>query len=163
MGYDCNTVNEAGHSIRDRDCDDPEHGGHYWRRGAFSAQGQAQKLVDAGIGYWPMHDKPPWPEREDAEFGEFDEDLDECPPLNDAARELMAAQIDYLKATYSEEPGISVYKLCNTNDGWWVSAIECKSALALWERNGCPDIDDDRGDTIPFLRAGADHAGFRVW
>lgn len=69
----------------------------------------------------------------------------------------------HLRATYSEEPGISVYKLCHSNDGWWVTKIECQSALQLWERNGRPDVDGEAGDTIPFLRAAADHEGFRVW
>jgi hypothetical protein len=161
MGFDMYTVNEDGQDIHG--CEDPSHGEHYWRRSIGSGGPQAQRLVDAGMGYWSG--PPPgtkWPESEDAEFGEYDDETGETPALNDAAREHRAALISYLKATWDERPGIAVYKLCGTNDGWWVTKAECESALKLWEQAGQPDV-DEYGDTIPFLRAGADHAGFRVW
>jgi hypothetical protein len=161
MGYDMSTVDENGNSVRD--CEDPEHGEHYWRRNIGGGGAQAQRLVDAGMGYWSG--PPPgvtWPEIEGAEFGEYDDDLEHAPPLNEAANEQLAATMAYLKATWDERPGIAVYKLCNTNDGWWVTKAECESALKLWEQAGKPEV-DNYGDTIPFLRAGADHGGFRVW
>lgn len=147
-------------------CDKPEHGEHYWRRGAFSGHGQAQRLVDAGMGYWPTCTKPPWPEEEDygvTENPDYDYDADPREWLGERVPEFQAAIHAYLKATYDEQPGISVYKLCGSNDGWWVTQIECESALKLWEQNGSPDVDEGLGDTIPFLRAAADHAGFRVF
>lgn len=155
------TVDDKGQKVRD--CTDPEHGDHYWRRSIFGGHPQAERLVAAGLGYWPMCERPPLPEIEGAEYAKYDDDLDECPPLNDAAREELRAQEAYLKATYNEAPGISVYKLCGSNDGWWVTQTECKTALELWEKNGRPDVDEGYGDTIPFLRAGAAHSGFRVW
>lgn len=145
-----------------------EHAEHYWRRNIFGGRTQADLLVAAGIGYWPKCDKPDFPSVEGAEYGEYDEDIDDNVPLNDAAREEQRLAEEYLKATYSEEPGISVYKLCDSNDGWWVTQAECKSALELWEKKGRPEVDrfgdhPAYNDTIPFLRAAAAHAGFRVW
>lgn len=160
IGYDMHAVDENGLNVRG--CDNPEHGDHYWRRSIFGGHPQAVRLVEAGMGYWPLCDKPPWPEVKGAEFGEYDDDLDECPPLNDAAREQLRLNEAYLKATYNEAPGISVYKLCDSNDGWWVTKLECESALKLWEQAGKPAV-DEYGDTIPFLRAAAAHSGFRVW
>jgi hypothetical protein len=162
MGYDMSTVDENGNTVRD--CDDPEHGEHYWRRNVFGAGPQAERLEAVGMGYWPRTSGIPgaWPDVEGAEYGEYDEELDECPPLNDQAREERRLTAEYMKATYDERPGIALYKLCNSNDGWWVTKAECESALKLWEQAGKPSV-DDYGDTIPFLRAGAAHGGFRVW
>jgi hypothetical protein len=161
MGYDMSTVDETGKSIRD--CNDPEHGDHYWRRNIWGAGAQADKLEAAGIGYWPRGEIPhAWPDVEGAEYGEYDDDLDEAPPLNDQAREQNRLIEQFMKATYDERPGIALYKLVNSNDGWWVTKAECESALKLWEQAGKPKL-DEYGDTIPFLKAGAAHEGFRVW
>jgi hypothetical protein len=160
------TVDEHGDETK---CDDPAHGEHYWRRNIGGGGAQAQRLVDAGMGYWsdaPNH--TPWPEPKDyglVQNPEYDFDDDPRQWVGDPEKiaELEAATFTLLKATYSETPGIAVYKLCSTNDGWWVTKAECASALAIWEQKGCPDVDDGYGDTIPFLRAGAAHEGFRVW
>src|SRR5262245_58702825 len=150
MGYDMSVVDEKGESIGRNDCDDPTHGDHYWRRSIFSGGSQAEPLVEAGMAYWPRANfrvPAKWPEDKEAEFGEYDEDTDECPPLNEAARNLRAEMDTYLKATYDERPGIAAYKLCQSNDGWWVTKAECESALKLWEAAGKPDVDQGNGDT----------------
>ena len=63
--------------------------------------------------------------------------------------------------------GIAVYKLCNSNDGWWVTKEECQEFLDLWEAAGKPVVDDFGSgpyeDTIPFIRAAAANGGFRVY
>lgn len=165
MGFDMYTVDADGENAK---CEDPAHDEHYWRRSIGSGGNQAQRLVDAGMGYWS--DRPPgvkWPEPEDyglVENPDYDWDTNPQQWLGspEQIEEFHAATHAFLKATYSETPGIAVYKLCGTNDGWWVTKAECASALAIWEQNGRPEV-DDYGDTIPFLRAGADHEGFRVW
>lgn len=43
----------------------------------------------------------------------------------------------HLRATYSEEPGISVYKLCHSNDGWWVTKIECQRKGTPYRSTSC--------------------------
>lgn len=157
MGYDMYTVDETGESVK---CDDPLHGEHYWRRNIFGAGAQADRLVSTGLGYWSnAPERTPWPEAKD--YGlTYNDDSDEWE--GERLAEFNAALFAMLKDTYSETPGIAVYKLCSSNDGWWVTKAECASALAIWEQNGCPRV-DDYDDTIPFLRAGAAHEGFRVW
>lgn len=172
MGYDMSTVDDMGRTVHD--CTDPEHGEHYWRRSAFGGGPQAQRLVDAGMAYWPRESfevPGKWPEHKDFDLtenqaweGEEDDpndpqfygDPDKIAAYNAAVR-------NYFKQTYDERPGIAAYKLCHSNDGWWVTAAECESALKLWEKAGEPDVDQGVGDTIPFLRAGAAHGGFRVY
>lgn len=153
--------------VVDADGDPVDCENNYWRRNIFGGHRQAQRLVDVGMGYWPRCERPSFPEEpEGAEWLE-NEETGERLPVNELADQAMAEHVAFLKATYSEEPGISVYKLCGTNDGWWVTKAECQSALKLWEEAGCPVVDDlgdwTYGDTIPFLRAAADHEGFRVW
>lgn len=60
------------------------------------------------------------------------------------------------------EPGIPVHKLCS-NDGWHVTAVECLSALIIWERRGKPMPEEFMDDVIPFLQAAARRDGFEVW
>jgi hypothetical protein len=172
MGFDMSTVDEAGKDIKG--CDDPQHGEHYWRRNMGGGGVQAQLLVDLGMAYWPRQSfsvPGKWPEPED--YGlkqnpawEGDEDDPNDPQFFGEPEKVAQYRADsnnYFKQTYDERPGIAAYKLCHSNDGWWVTAAECKSALKLWEQAGQPDVDRGNGDTIPFLRAGAAHAGFRVW
>lgn len=155
MGYDCYTVDAAGENAK---CDDLRHGDHYYRRSIFGMLPQAERLVAAGLAYWSVGSPGDWPER--PENLQYDEDSDSW--VGSGAEAFMAAQHAYLKDTHDERPGIAAYKLCGSNDGWWVTRAECQSALQLWEKAGRPVV-DEYDDTIPFLQAGADHDGFRVW
>ncbi len=67
-----------------------------------------------------------------------------------------------LKHSYDERPGIPLHKLC-MNEGWWVTQVECKTALELWRRGGSPKMAEFRDDVIPFLRQAAANGGFRVY
>jgi hypothetical protein len=77
--------------------------------------------------------------------------------------------VTYLRHTRGVALGMSVYKLCESNDGWWVTSMECKDFLRFWERAGSPCVDRVRlngeafNDTIPFILAAAGHSGFRVY
>lgn len=169
MGYDMDTVNERGRSVDD--CDDPEHGEHYWRRSIFGGGPQAQRLVDVGMAYWPREGNTvpgdyPKPKDFDLVHNEDWSGEDDDPQFFGDVDKIAAYELanrNYYRQTYDERPGIAAYKLCHSNDGWWVTQAECASALKLWEAAGEPDVDQGVGDTIPFLRAGAAHDGFRVW
>jgi hypothetical protein len=166
VGFDMWCVDENGDSIHGG-CEVEAHGDHYWRRNIFGGRPQAQKLVDIGIGYWSdLNKRGPWPSYEDYGLVENPDYIGETGTqqfLGARLEEYLHDRNAHLRATYDERPGIAVYKLCDTNDGWWVTQAECRSALAMWDAAGQPDVDDGYGDTIPFLRASADHNGFRVW
>lgn len=130
----------------------------YWHRSAFSGGRQAERLVEAGIGYWPADEnvfRREWP----SWCGCYDLEDEDAEDVHDDSCAIRA----HLRYTGDERPGIAVYKICHSNDGWWVTDQECASALKLWEELGKPDVDDGRGDTIPFLMQAAAHGGFRVW
>lgn len=76
--------------------------------------------------------------------------------------DFVAAVAFRLKHSYDERPGIPLHKLC-MNEGWWVTQVECESALALWKRAGRPMLSEFRDDLIPFLRQAAANGGFRVF
>src|SRR4051812_4444739 len=165
MGFDMTTADKAAKKVSASD--DPSNAENYCRGSIGGGGPQAQLLVDAGMGYWsePTGD---WPKPEDYSLTvnpDYDYGEDSRQYLGEPGdiERFWAAHTAHLKATYSETPGIAVYKLCGTNDGWWVTKAECASALKLWEKAGEPDVDNGNGDTIPFLRAGADHGGFQVW
>lgn len=170
MGYDMYVVDESGENVRD--CSDHEQ--HYWRRNMSGGGRQAEKLVEAGMGEWSPDNV--WRVAEEAGFPKrppgvewVDRGDDDSGYEGDGAEEFQAALDAHLRDPRGVTRGIPVYKLCNTNDGWWVTKQECADALMLWEANGRPDVDTFNpdvgpyGDTIPFLRAAADHGGFRVY
>lgn len=150
MGFDMSVVDDKGNEL------DVENG--YWRRSIWSGGTQAQRLVDAGMAYWSTGEQEPFPQM--PESVEWD---DEGNAVGPGAEEYEKALLAHLRKTYDERPGIAAYKLCGTNDGWFVTKEECQSALQLWEAAGCPDVDNGVGDTIPFLRCAAAYGGFRVW
>lgn len=115
----------------------------------------ARTLVQHGMGYWPTEDDTPYPKVNSHKWID-----DELVVIDAEAAQVLYA---YLKDTRvaEPEPGISVYKLCGTNDGWWVTKEECESALAIWEEAGRPEV-DSVSDVTPFLRVAAENAGFRV-
>lgn len=158
-------VDEKGDNVHD--C--TKHKDHYWRRNMFGGSRQAELLVTVGIGAWGPNDaweaaeKEGWPTK--PESATYDEDTDKY--VGEGVEEWYAAMHARLRDPRGVSHGIPVYKLCNSNDGWWVTKEECEHALILWEAAGQPDVDDfgqgPYGDTIPFLRAAADHHGFRVF
>jgi hypothetical protein len=152
------TVDADGEIVRG--CGKRSHGEHYLRRNIFGMGEQRELWERAGIGFWPVAERGKYP-RAPEELEYQDGEL-----TGPGAVEYRAALITHLRSTGDERPGIPLDKFCS-NDGWWVTKAECASALKLWEANGRPEVDrfGDRvfNDTIPFLRAGADHEGFRVW
>jgi hypothetical protein len=158
MGYDMYVVDDKGETI-------PDLGdAGYWRRALGSGYRQAKRLEEAGMGSWGMEQlfqeaeaqgfpKRPetveWSDREDNYVGE-------------GAEEYRKVLLAYLSDRRGAPMGIALWKLCNTNDGWWVTKEECQEALAAWEAAGQPEV-DDYDDTIPFLRVAAAYGGFRVY
>lgn len=156
MGYDMHVVDTEG---RDVDCEN-----NYWRRNMSGGYRQAERLVELGVAYWTADENIPgnWPEAPaDAirsDEGElWDEETGE--ELDPRYRRII---LNHLRQRDSERSGIAAYKLCHSNDGWWVTKEECAAALAIWENVGKPDWDFGLGDLEPFLRAASAHGGFRV-
>jgi hypothetical protein len=162
VGYDMYVVDEQGERVSDGP-------NHYWRRNISGGGRQARKFVELGLGSWADDDlfeaaeAQSWPPR--PETVEYNEETDrwEGPGL----AEWDAAVNDRLRDRRGSGPGIAVYKLCNSNDGWWVTKEECEEFLRLWEEAGRPAVDDfgdgPYEDTIPFIQAAAAHGGFRVY
>jgi len=148
VGYDCYVVDQNGDTV------DIEGG--YYRRNIFGMGPQRDRFEAVGMGYWPQGDRGDFPDRpEGVDWNDQDE------LVGPGADEYQAAVSAHLKDTCDERPGICLDKLCS-NDGWWVTKVECESALKLWEQAGEPEL-DDYGDTIPFLRVAAAYCGFRVY
>lgn len=166
MGYDMYVVDEQGENVR---CEND-----YWRRNMFGGIRQAELFVSLGLGYWADNElfkaaeEAGWPKREGIEY-DYNEETDESVLKGDPAlvAAYEAAVRERVRDRRGEGKGISVYKLCNTNDGWWVTKEECQEFLDLWEAAGKPDVDDfgngPYGDTIPFIRAAVANGGFRVY
>lgn len=161
MGYDMSVVNADGTPVSREICPN-----NYWRRNMFGGGKQADKLVALGMASWPTSDtgrfpEPPEHTTADYEKAEAEGNYDYEHP------DYTAILFPYLKDRRGATVGINAAKLCGTNDGWWVTREECQEALAAWEAAGKPEVDDfgsgPFGDTIPFLRAAAEHHGFRVY
>lgn len=64
-----------------------------------------------------------------------------------------------------EAPGIPAFKF-SSNDGWWVRADECETAIAIYKENGEPrpgEYNDFWDDWIAFINLASIFDGFRVW
>lgn len=158
MGYDMHVVDEQGKNVK---CDND-----YWRRNIFGSTQQAEKLVELGMASWPTERRGEFPQRPD----HIEEAYAKARAADDWDYEhpdYTAVLFPYLKARNGATVGINAAKLCDTNDGWWVTREECQEALKVWEASGKPPVDDfgrgPLGDTIPFLQAAAEHHGFRVY
>lgn len=134
MGYDLHVCDSTGEPLETTYEDDL-----YFRRNIFGMGPLRDALERLDIGYWPMGGDVPFPTDGDA---------------HDITH--------WLRDTRDERPGIPLHKLCS-NDGWWVTAAECKSALQLWEAKGSPTDEEFRDDWIPFLQAAAANGGFRTY
>lgn len=159
MGYDMSVVDEHGDRVS---CEN-----NYWRRNIFGGSKQAEKLVELGMAQWPTtNDRPRFPDRPEHVRAEY-EAHEEAGDYDWDHPDWLALLHPHLKDRRGSTQGIAAYKLCDSNDGWWVTREECEQALAAWEQAGRPDVDDfgsgPIGDTIPFLQAAAAHHGFRVW
>jgi hypothetical protein len=141
MGYDLHVVDTTGEVVPTNYEDDL-----YFRRNIYGMGPLRDAMASIGVseaatmGYWPISE-PDWPSRAEA----TEEDVE-----------------DFLKALRDERPGISMHKLCS-NDGWWVTAMECRTALDIWEQAGMPMHEEFRDDWIPFLQQAAKHGGFRTY
>ena len=134
MGYDLHVCDDTGEPLATDYEDD-----RYLRRNIFGMGPLRDVLENLDIGYWPAGAGKSYPQGGDE-----------------------ADVMDWLRDTRDERPGIPLHKLCS-NDGWWVTAAECKSALQLWESLGSPVAEEFRDDWIPFLRAAAANGGFRTY
>lgn len=161
MGYDMYVVNEHGSKI-----ERSEHS--YWRRNLSGGYAQAEKLVGLGLASWPASsERLDYPRLPEGAAWRWDEAAQDDVLVGDGVAEYLATEREHLRDRRGAPTGIAAHKLCGSNDGWWVTAEECREALEAWERAGRPDVDDfghgPFGDTIPFLQLAAEHHGFRVW
>ena len=149
MGYDMYVCDDEGQSLDTNYEDDL-----YLRRSMGSQGAFRNALQEAGMGYWAVgyDDKAPWPEAPVLPNGETEYDN----------AEYRAAVNHRLTHSFDERPGIPLHKLC-MNEGWWVTRIECATALDLWDRHGQQMPEDFRDDVLPFLAAAAKNGGFRVY
>ena len=151
MGYDMYVCDDKGQTV---EVDQPTSVNSLYLRRAIGSQGALRNaLEEAGMGFWAVgyDDNAPWPK---APVG-----ADGTPDYDDA--EFQAAVHHRLTHSFDERPGIPLHKLC-MNEGWWVTRVECVTALDLWERNGRQVPDGFRDDLLPFLAAAAKNGGFRV-
>lgn len=138
MGYDLYVCDRNGEMLHTNYEDDL-----YFRRNIFGMGPLRQAMESIGDGevtmaYWAVSDLV-WPQNPDEQ-----------------------QLLDFLRATGDERPGIPLHKL-STNDGWWITDVECRSALDIWERAGSPMVDEFRDDWVPFLQAAAKNGGFRTY
>ena len=149
MGYDMYVCTEDGDALETNYEDN-----NYLRRSIGTQGPLREALAQVGMAFYAAgyDDSAPWPKAPDLPNGEKDWENPEY----------QAAVAHRLKHSFDERPGIPLHKLC-MNEGWWVTQVECRSALQLWERAGCPTPDDFHDDVIPFLQNAASHGGFRVY
>lgn len=196
MGYDICRLDRDGNEVEHKlsseqrmeigrrgDFDDPDMeagadglGPCYLRRNIWGGVALAQTLVDQGLGYYRSLDAMDWDlveaskEAYDAEHGEGSwgelaqvDRFRVCPQLREG-----------LSLTLPDTPGINAAKLCGTNDGWIVTAVEYRSMLGLLE--GLPAVaqarllSDDWGtnggfgpDFYAFAQACAQSGGSETW
>ena len=138
MGYDLHVCDDQGDTVATTYEDDLDFRRNMFNMSPLRAAMETVVYNGLSMGYWPTKETP-WP------------------------KNATAAQIEeHLRATGDERPGIPMHKLCS-NDGWWVTAAECQSALGIWERAGTPSHEEFRDDWIPFLQAAAKNGGFRTY
>ena len=127
----------------------------YLRRGGGTLGHLITGMVSAGMAY-AAKSPPKFPDRPGKEH--FDNYYD---PITEEGREYHRQFAHALRTTGDERPGIPIHKF-SSNDGWWVTVHECRSALAMWELEGQPQGAGFRDDFIPFLIKAAENGGFRV-
>lgn len=153
MGYDMYVVDSEGNTMNGD--------AFYFRRNAGSMGATRNALEEVGMGYWSAgFEQAAFPKGPSSdEPGHWDDDWE---PVSDEAKAYRVAVENHLKATYDERPGIPLHKF-TSNDGWWVTKVECEWALKLWEKAGRPWQQYFSDDLIPFLRVGAAYNGFQVY
>ncbi|MGV9408343.1 hypothetical protein ACWDOP_00395 [Nocardia sp. NPDC003693] len=90
------------------------------------------------------------------------------PDFYDPVTDIMPAQVAVAFRDTHGVRGIALHKLTRPSldmwdCGWWITVPECRAAVRVWERAGCPDLGENTGAVIAFLHLAADHAGARVW
>jgi len=138
--------------------------GNYLRRNIWGGPRLAAAMKELGMAfevtdYAPI---PDWPRMEDfgVTYGDDDEYAGERVPECRKA-------LDEVRAWHgvSDIPGIPVHKIAGSNDGWHVTALECKAALEIYHDRmveGIPHPEIFGDDVIPFLSACADRDGFET-
>lgn len=166
MGYDCYVRDTAKLGLplwEEWTAIDFEAGG-YFRRNIWGMPRVVEAVVEMGMGFdsFPyLAHRPSWPSCE--QYGvHYDA---EGEPAGPRAEEYKAALNAVLDWHGPEIPGIPIHKLCESNDGWHVTAAECLSALQLYRRAleaGKPHPEAFGDDFIPFLIAATKCDGFEV-
>lgn len=148
-----------------------EAGGAYFRLNIFGMSEYRELMEELGMGYWANEMMPDWPEP-----GDFDVPMDaEDEMLDEQSVEYEAwqASCDEVRG-WNPEPqsGIALHKF-TSNDGWWVTALECKTALELYDddvegivegRMDTGEFDDEYWlEWLAFLQRAADSDGFSVY
>lgn len=131
--------------------------GPFYLRRSMGNQGSLRAaLLDTRMGYEAVGKPtfPDWP-------GDEHFDSRDYSPVTEQGQQYRVAVQHTLRSTFDERPGIPLHKLCS-NDGWWVTAAEVRSALAMWELAGQPYHPGLRDDVLPFLNKAAENGGFRV-
>lgn len=106
----------------------------YFRLNIWGMARYRDTMEAVGMGYWP-EDYPDWPKPE--AFGITGADLDihrghvegELTDIQVKGCEDFEREIEYVRSAHpGETPGIPLVKF-TSNDGWHVTAVECRSAL----------------------------------
>jgi len=165
MGYDMYVCDEDGKTL---------HGDEFYCRRNMWNQGNLRlALLRCNMAFEAVGEDN-WrqvPERPDDNHWVTSEDGWSREPVTQEARDFVAAVDRYYRDSRDERPGIPIHKLIG-NDGWWVTKVECQSALKLFEMelasnfyadNTDQSIEEQLVDFVPFLEAAAKHGGFRVY
>lgn len=133
----------------------------YFRLNVWGMGECRQLMFNLGMAYEaPEKCIPPWPELADFGLTEYPDD-----PADDTSGFTQACD-DVLRWMAPDHPGIPLHKL-GSNDGWLVTPLECKGAIALWNKardNGASEPPVDWWSRwLEYLRRAADNGGFRVY
>lgn len=182
MGYDMYLLGTPRPAMPD---DERYHRKNIW--GMRSIRDIMEKFE---MAFWPEEDVP-WPkerELDDDEQEKLHDLIDERMAGNvveDASDDLIAIADRRVKHLgYRIPEGMSLGKFCS-NDGWWVTAEECKLAVEVydgvpleerqkiwahvakggggWESDKPDEVREWFEDWVAFLRRGAEGRGFRVF
>lgn len=136
---------------------------NYLRRNMWGGARLADAMVELDMAYDVLKyiPIPDFPEAE-----EYDCTWNDGEVIGDRAEEYRAVLADHLSwHGVSDIPGIPVHKIAGSNDGWHVTALECRAALGIYHQRmagGEPHPEIFGDDFIPFLEACANSDGFET-
>lgn len=150
------------HEERTKWYDNP---GNYLRRNMWGGSSLADAMVDLGMAYEVEEyvARPEWPTPDDYDVVWNDDAEDYVGQRADEFRQALADHLSWHGV--SDIPGIPVHKIAESNDGWHVTALECRAALDIYRQKmseGAPHPDIFRDDVIPFLEHCAATDGFET-